>query len=124
MSAGLKELQGWQVIEGSRQLGDRKEYFTAPRDMIVLARAVIAARHEREVAPYRAALDTQMAAASRDGTPAPVLARLPETARVMDALANSARQALDHTPTALAAEAESASPGDTAKPKKKRKKTN
>lgn len=123
VSAGLKELHGWQVIEGSRHLGDRKEYFTAPRDITVLARAVIAARHEREVAPYRAALDTQMAAATRDGTPAPVLARLRETARIMDALDNSARQALDDTLTALADEAESQSPDDTAKPKKKKKKT-
>lgn len=131
VSAGLKELHTWQVIEGSRRLGDRKEYFTAPRDLTQLARAVIAARHDREVVPYRAQLETQLAAARTDGTPAAVTARLAESARVMDALDAAVRSALDEALAGLALAAAEA-PEETApeaedlaevKPKKKKKKS-
>lgn len=95
ISTGLKELAAWQLITTSRQLGDRREYYTSIGDIFDLVEAVIAARREREFTPTLAALRDIQAASETDETPPEVRTRLAETVEAM--------QQLDHWYDSIAA---------------------
>ena len=86
ISTGLKELTTWRMITTSRQLGDRREYYTAVGDIYDLVEAVIAARREREYVPTLNALRDILDRADSDGTPPEVKTRLAETVETMQAL--------------------------------------
>ncbi|MGI3168857.1 GbsR/MarR family transcriptional regulator [Pseudooceanicola sp. C21-150M6] len=86
VSTGLKELSAWRLIRTSRQLGDRRDYFTTPPDIMEQAEAVAAARREREVIPTLVALRDIQGRAETDETPPEVRARIAETYETMQLL--------------------------------------
>lgn len=86
ISTGLKELAAWQIVQPSRQLGDRREYYTAVGDIYDLIDTVIAARRDREFLPTMAALRDIQASAETDDTPPEVKTRLAETLESMQQL--------------------------------------
>ncbi|WP_420862236.1 GbsR/MarR family transcriptional regulator [Algirhabdus cladophorae] len=83
VSNGLKELQGWKLVQSKRELGDRRDHFTSVRDMFELVNVVIEGRREREFAPTLAALQRVAVEAEADNTPADVKSRIKETLDMM-----------------------------------------
>lgn len=83
VSTALKELQGWKLVQVSRQLGDRRDHFTSVRDMFDLVNTVIEGRRAREFAPTLDALERVAREAEGDATPDRVKARMAETLQTM-----------------------------------------
>ncbi|EAQ05127.1 hypothetical protein OB2597_07575 [Pseudooceanicola batsensis HTCC2597] len=86
ISTGLKELQAWRLVRTTRQLGDRRDYFTAIGDMFDLIQTVIEVRREREYEPTLNALREIQGRAEQDDTPPEVRARIAETYETMQML--------------------------------------
>ena len=85
VSTAIKELQGWQLIRISRQLGDRRDHFTAEKDMYEVVRLVVEGRRNREFLPTISAVRGAMGLADTDGkTPAEVTQRMRETLEIME----------------------------------------
>ena len=51
VSMGLKELKGWRLIRPATIPGDRREYWSTPKDVWELFRVLAEERHRREVQP-------------------------------------------------------------------------
>ncbi|MDO9005345.1 MAG: GbsR/MarR family transcriptional regulator [Aquabacterium sp.] len=51
VSMGLKELQGWRLVQLRHQPGDRREYFEAPSDVWEIFRVLAEERRRREIEP-------------------------------------------------------------------------
>ena len=51
VSMGLKELQGWRLVNLRHQPGDRREYFEAPGDVWEIFRVLAQERRRREIEP-------------------------------------------------------------------------
>ena len=51
VSMGLKELKSWNLIKLQHIPGDRKEYFSAPKDIWQIARTLVVERRKRELDP-------------------------------------------------------------------------
>lgn len=51
VSMGLKELQGWRLVQLRHQPGDRREYFEAPADVWEIFRVLAEERRRREIEP-------------------------------------------------------------------------
>jgi len=51
VSMGLKELQGWRLVNLRHQAGDRREYFEAPGDVWEIFRVLAQERRRREIEP-------------------------------------------------------------------------
>ncbi len=51
VSIGLKELQGWRLVEMRHQPGDRREYFSTPDDVWQIVRTLVEERKKREIDP-------------------------------------------------------------------------
>ncbi len=83
VSTAIKELQGWKLVKATRQLGDRRDHFTAIQDMFDLVNTVVDGRREREYAPTLAALHDVAQEAKTDGTSQHVQTRLNETLQTM-----------------------------------------
>lgn len=86
ISTGLRELQNWQLVQATRHLGDRRDYFTSHGDMFDIVERVIEARRDREFAPTLAALRDIQGQAESDDTPPEVRARIAETYETMTSL--------------------------------------
>src|SRR5579863_3212861 len=56
VSSSLRELQNWQLVCATHQMGDRREFFSTSHDVWQLFLIVIQQRVEREIAPTIAAL--------------------------------------------------------------------
>lgn len=56
VSAGLKELLAWELIQVTHVLGDRRDYFRAEQDSWEVIRRIIDGRKRREIDPTIAAL--------------------------------------------------------------------
>jgi len=50
-SIGLKELEGWRLVEMHHQPGDRREYFSTPGDVWQIVRTLVEERKKREIDP-------------------------------------------------------------------------
>ncbi len=83
VSTGLKELQGWKLVQIERRLGDRRDHFTSVRDMFDLVHVVVAGRREREYVPTLEAVATTLEDAKTDGTPEAFRQRMKETYETM-----------------------------------------
>lgn len=51
VSMGLKELAAWRLVQLQHQLGDRREYFSAPEDVWAIFKMLAEERRKREVDP-------------------------------------------------------------------------
>ena len=89
VSTAIKELQGWQLIRISRQLGDRRDHFTAERDMYEVVRLVVEGRRNREFLPTISAVAGAKGLAETDGkTPKEVTQRMADTLEIMEMFDN------------------------------------
>jgi len=57
VSTCLRELQNWELVQASHQMGDRREFFSTSHDVWQLFLTVVRQRVEREIEPTIAALD-------------------------------------------------------------------
>src|SRR6201996_3171056 len=55
-SNSLRELQNWQLVQVTHQMGDRRDFFTTSQDVWQLFLTVLQQRVEREIEPTIAAL--------------------------------------------------------------------
>lgn len=51
VSMGLKELQGWRLVQLKHLPGDRRDYFTTPEDVWEILRTLVEERKRREIDP-------------------------------------------------------------------------
>ena len=56
VSTSLRELQNWQLVQATHQMGDRRDFFTTSHDVWQLFLTVVEQRVEREIEPTIAAL--------------------------------------------------------------------
>jgi DNA-binding transcriptional regulator GbsR (MarR family) len=56
VSTSLRELQNWQLVQATHQMGDRREFFSTSHDVWQLFLTVVQQRVEREIEPTIAAL--------------------------------------------------------------------
>jgi DNA-binding transcriptional regulator GbsR (MarR family) len=56
VSTSLRELQNWQLVQATHQMGDRREFFSTSHDVWQLFLTVLQQRVEREIEPTIAAL--------------------------------------------------------------------
>jgi DNA-binding transcriptional regulator GbsR (MarR family) len=56
VSTSLRELQNWQLVQASHQMGDRRDFFSTSHDVWQLFFTVLEQRVEREIEPTIAAL--------------------------------------------------------------------
>jgi DNA-binding transcriptional regulator GbsR (MarR family) len=66
VSNSIKELLGWRLIERVPLLGDRRDHFTAEKDIWEMVTRIAAGRKAREVDPAEAALKACVARAAID----------------------------------------------------------
>ncbi|KTE00291.1 ArsR family transcriptional regulator [Sphingopyxis sp. H038] len=66
VSNSIKELLGWRLIERVPLLGDRRDHFTAEKDIWEMVTRIAAGRKAREVDPAEAALKACVARAAND----------------------------------------------------------
>jgi len=51
VSMGLKELEGWRLVQLQHKPGDRREYFSTPEDIWAIVRTLAEERKRREIDP-------------------------------------------------------------------------
>src|SRR5579871_665977 len=56
VSTSLRELQNWQLVQATHQMGDRRDFFSTSHDVWQLFLTVVQQRVEREIEPTIAAL--------------------------------------------------------------------
>jgi DNA-binding transcriptional regulator GbsR (MarR family) len=69
VSTSLRELQNWQLVQATHQLGDRRDFFSTSQDVWQLFLTVIHQRVEREIEPTIAALGRLAAEARAEKEP-------------------------------------------------------
>ena len=69
VSTSLRELQNWQLVQASHQMGDRREFFSTSHDVWQLFLTVLQQRVEREIEPTIAALGRLAAEARAEKQP-------------------------------------------------------
>ena len=51
VSMGLKELQAWRLVRSHHVIGDRRDYFSTPEDIMDIALTLLEERRKRELDP-------------------------------------------------------------------------
>jgi DNA-binding transcriptional regulator GbsR (MarR family) len=69
VSTCLRELQNWQLVHATHQMGDRRDFFSTSHDVWHLFLTVLQQRVEREIEPTIAALDRLAAEARAEKRP-------------------------------------------------------
>jgi DNA-binding transcriptional regulator GbsR (MarR family) len=69
VSSSLRELQNWQLVQATHQMGDRREFFSTSHDVWQLFLTVMQQRVEREIEPTIAALGRLAAEARAEKQP-------------------------------------------------------
>jgi DNA-binding transcriptional regulator GbsR (MarR family) len=75
VSTSLRELQNWQLVQTTHQMGDRREFFSTSHDVWQLFLTVVDQRVKREIEPTIAALG-RLAAEARTEKQAEVTVRI------------------------------------------------
>jgi DNA-binding transcriptional regulator GbsR (MarR family) len=75
VSSSLRELQNWQLLQATHQMGDRRDFFSTSHDVWQLFLIVVQQRVEREIEPTIAALG-RLATEARAEKQAEVTARI------------------------------------------------
>jgi DNA-binding transcriptional regulator GbsR (MarR family) len=58
VSMGLKELESWRLVQVEHRPGDRREYYSTPKDIWTIVRTLAEERKRREVDPTLSMLRT------------------------------------------------------------------
>src|SRR5271170_197864 len=69
VSSSLRELQNWQLVQATHQMGDRRDFFSTSHDVWQLFLTVVQQRVEREIEPTIAALGRLAAEARAEKQP-------------------------------------------------------
>jgi DNA-binding transcriptional regulator GbsR (MarR family) len=69
VSTCVRELQNWQLVHATHQMGDRRDFFSTSHDVWQLFLIVVQQRVEREIEPTIAALGRLAAEARADKQP-------------------------------------------------------
>jgi DNA-binding transcriptional regulator GbsR (MarR family) len=69
VSTSLRELQNWQLVQATQQMGDRRDFFSTSQDVWQLFFTVLQQRVEREIEPTIAALGRLAAEARTEKQP-------------------------------------------------------
>jgi DNA-binding transcriptional regulator GbsR (MarR family) len=87
VSVGLKELVGWELVQVSHQLGDRRDHFRAQQDPWEVIRIIIEGRRKRELDPTVGFLKECIASLAHDReTPPEVRERIANQLEFMQTL--------------------------------------
>jgi len=79
VSVSIKELQAWDLVSVTHQLGDRRDYFQARKDIWEVLTMIMDGRKKREIDPTLQMLREATADARKDQeTPEPVKQRIGE----------------------------------------------
>ena len=101
VSTSLKELQNWQLIRVTHELGDRRDYFETSGDVWELFRTIVRERREREFEPTVRVLKelTKEPAFAKES--ADVQDRVRDTLRLMEVLGTWSEEMLRLSPGTL-----------------------
>lgn len=85
VSASLKELQSWGLVQITHILGDRRDHYLAPQDIFDVFRVIVEGRKRREIDPTVSVLRDCVLQADKS-TPPPVLKKIADVLRFTEAL--------------------------------------
>lgn len=68
VSMGLKELQSWRLAKMGHQVGDRRDYFEAPKDVWEIFRILVEEKRKREIDPTLTLLRESLLESPTDDT--------------------------------------------------------
>ncbi|TNE61548.1 MAG: GbsR/MarR family transcriptional regulator [Alphaproteobacteria bacterium] len=89
VSTSLKELLSWQLVRTEQKLGDRRDHFTAEKDLWTMLMTIVAERKRREIDPTLTVLrQTSLEAADDSETDAEVKARMEDMLAFVDTLSD------------------------------------
>jgi DNA-binding transcriptional regulator GbsR (MarR family) len=87
VSVSLKELQSWDLVNVTHQLGDRRDYFQARKDIWEVLTMIMDGRKKREIDPTLQMLREATADAKKDQeTPEPVKQRISDMLEFLEEL--------------------------------------
>jgi len=69
VSTSLRELQNWELVQTTHQMGDRRDFFSTSQDVWQLFLTVVQQRVEREIVPTISALGRLAAEARKEKQP-------------------------------------------------------
>lgn len=101
VSTSLKELQNWQLVRVTHELGDRRDYFGTSLDVWELFRTIVRERREREFEPTVRVLGDLTKDAAFAKEPADVQDRVRDTLRLMQILGSWSEEMLRLSPSTL-----------------------
>lgn len=101
VSTSLRELQNWQLVRVTHELGDRRDYFETSGDVWELFRTLVRERREREFEPTARMLSelTKEPAFARE--PPDVRERVRDTLRLMEVLGTWSEEMMRLSPATL-----------------------
>jgi DNA-binding transcriptional regulator GbsR (MarR family) len=87
VSTGLRELQGWNLVQVAHIMGDRRDHFSAVKDSWELLSTIVEERKRREIDPTLAVLRQCAAEAEHDRATEPeVKARIEQMLSFVESL--------------------------------------
>lgn len=101
VSTSLKELQNWQLIRVTHQLGDRRDFFETSVDVWELFRTIVRERKEREFDPTVRVLSEIVADPAFASESPDAQDRVREALRFMDTLGSWSEEMLRLSPSTL-----------------------
>ncbi|MET0519878.1 MAG: MarR family transcriptional regulator [Burkholderiaceae bacterium] len=101
VSTSLKELQNWNLIRATHQLGDRRDYFETSLDVWELFRTIVRERKQREFDPTVRLLGELLKEDSFAGESPDTQDRVREAQRFMETLGSWSDEMLRLSPTTL-----------------------
>ncbi|HEX3891278.1 MAG TPA: MarR family transcriptional regulator [Terracidiphilus sp.] len=76
VSTSLRELQGWELVQATHQMGDRRDFFSTSHDVWQLFLTVVQQRVEREIEPTLAVLGRLVAESRAEKLPPALTSRI------------------------------------------------
>ncbi|MFG6447965.1 GbsR/MarR family transcriptional regulator [Roseateles sp. BYS180W] len=101
VSTSLKELQNWNLVRVTQQLGDRRDYFETSLDVWELFRTIVRERKEREYDPTVRLLGELLVDPGFADEPPDAQDRVRETLRFMQTLGAWSEEMLRLSPSTL-----------------------
>lgn len=101
VSMGLKELKTWRLVRQVTIPGDRREYWTTPKDVWELFRVLADERHRREVEPTLSMLRESLMVEARTEEDRYAQERLREMYELIELLTNWIHEIHDLPPRTL-----------------------
>lgn len=101
VSTSLRELQNWNLVRVTHQMGDRRDYFETSHDVWELFRTIVRERKQREFDPTVRMLQELVRGPGFDAEPPDAQDRIRETLQFMESLGAWSSEMLRLTPGTL-----------------------